>query len=562
MGIVADIILILVVGFLGGLVANRLRQPLIVGYIIAGIAVGPYTGGATVANVHEIELLAEIGVALLLFGIGLEFSPKSLRPVRLVALIGTPIQLALTILLGYGLGRWMGWDRVQSMWFGAAISVSSTMVVLKTLMNQGWLGTLSSRVMIGMLIVQDLALVPMLITLPQLSKGSFDYMDLGVSVLKAGLFIGIMWLFGRRVIPFILGKVAGWHSRELFLLCVIGLGLGVGYATYLAGLSFAFGAFVSGLVLGESDYGHQALSDIIPLRDMFGLLFFVSVGMLLDPKFLLSHLSAVLVTTSLIALGKGTLFAVVVRSFGYGNVIPLAAGLGLFQIGEFSFVLARIGLGTNGLSQEAYSLLLTTAVVTMMLTPFFSGLTAPLYALHRRLSREEILQSVNITEAGLEQHVVIVGGGRVGHHIATVLTRLHLPFVIIEADRSVFEKRKAEGFPAIFGDGASEIVLEAAKVSHSRLLLLTVPSVAVAFGVLEPLKRIAANIPIIARAEGLQQMLDLSRAGVREVVQPEFEAGLEMTRQALLHLDIPATDVESYLDATRRETYKPMYEGA
>lgn len=416
--------------------------------------------------------------------------------------------------------------------------------------------------MIGMLIVQDLALVPMLITLPQLSKGSFDYMDLGVSVLKAGLFIGIMWLFGRRVIPFVLGKVAGWHSRELFLLCVIGLGLGVGYATYLVGLSFAFGAFVSGLVLGESDYGHQALSDIIPLRDMFGLLFFVSVGMLLDPKFLVSHLSAVLVTTSLIALGKGTLFAVVVRSFGYGNVIPLAAGLGLFQIGEFSFVLARIGLGTNGLSQEAYSLLLTTAVVTMVLTPFLSGLTAPLYALHRRLSREEILQSVNITEAGLEQHVVIVGGGRVGHHIATVLTRLHLPFVIIEADRPVFEKRKAEGFPAIFGDGASEIVLEAAKVSHARLLLLTVPSVAVAFGVLEPLKRIAANIPIIARAEGIQQMLDLSRAGVREVVQPEFEAGLEMTRQALLHFDIPAADVESYLDATRRETYKPMYEGA
>jgi monovalent cation:H+ antiporter-2, CPA2 family len=561
MGITSDIILIIVAGFLGGLLANKLRQPLILGYILAGIAVGPHTGGATVTEIHQIELLAEIGVALLLFALGLEFSLKSLKPVWMIALFGTPVQLLLTTLLGFGLGQWMGWGWAQSVWFGAAISVSSTMVILKTLMNQGWLGTLSSRVMIGMLIVQDLALVPMLIALPQLAKSSFNFIDLGISLLKASLFILAMWGAGMRLIPYILRKVAGWKSRELFLLCITGLGLGIGYATYLFGLSFAFGAFVAGLVLSESDYGHQALSDIIPLRDLFGLLFFVSVGMLLDPGFLWINLKMVLAVTALVALGKGLLFASLVRLFGYGNVVPLAAGLGLFQIGEFSFVLARMGQEVKILSAEAYSLLLTTAVVTMLLTPFLSGLTAPLYSWRRQFSKREILHSVNIPEAGLHQHVVILGGGRVGQHIAQVLARLQLPFIIIEASQFSFEQCKQQAFPTIFGDATHQSVLEAADVARARLLLLTIPSVAVAKGVLETVIRINSSLPVIARAEGIQQMFDLSRAGVHQVVQPEFEAGLEMTRQALLHLEIPAREIQSYLDAVRSEIYAPLSQG-
>ncbi|MCB0130726.1 MAG: cation:proton antiporter, partial [Caldilineaceae bacterium] len=244
MGIAADISVIVVAGLIGGLIAQRLRQPLVIGYILAGVAVGPYTGAVTVSNVHDIELLAEIGVALLLFALGLEFSLKELRPVRAIALIGTPIQMALTMLVGVGIGQWLGWNWTSSVWFGAAISLSSTMVTLKTLISQGRMGTLSSRVMIGMLIVQDLAIVPLMIILPQLSDLQTGLPQLAWAALRAVVFLAVMLLIGTRVIPQLMRMVSRWNSRELFLLTVVALGLGIGYATYLVGLSFAFGAFV------------------------------------------------------------------------------------------------------------------------------------------------------------------------------------------------------------------------------------------------------------------------------------------------------------------------------
>ncbi len=285
MGIAADIAIIVVAALVGGFIAQRLRLPLILGYIVAGIAVGPYTGGYTVTDIHNVELLAEIGVALLLFALGIEFSLKKLQPVRRIALLGTPIQLLLSMAIGYGIGRWLGWAPYESLWLGALISVSSTVVVLKTLGAQGTLDGLAGRIMIGMLIIQDLAIVPMIIILPE-----FRHLDRGISVLlwamvRATLFLMAMIFGGTRLIPALLRRIATWNARELFILSIMALGLGIGYASYLIGLSFAFGAFIAGMVLSESEYSHQALSDIIPLRDVFGMLFFVSVGMLLDLPF-------------------------------------------------------------------------------------------------------------------------------------------------------------------------------------------------------------------------------------------------------------------------------------
>ncbi|HUS15087.1 MAG TPA: cation:proton antiporter, partial [Chloroflexia bacterium] len=271
MGIAADLAIILVAAMLGGLLAQRLRQPLLLGYIVAGILVGPYTGGVTVTEIHDIELLAEIGVALLLFALGLEFSFSKVAPVRNLVLFGTPLQIVLTIVLGYGIGSLLGWGGYESMWFGALVALSSTMVILKTLQAQGRLDTLPSRIMIAMLIVQDLAVVPMLIILPALNDLQQGLPILGWAILKAGLFLAAMVVGGTRVMPMILKRVAAWNSRELFLIAVVALGLGVGYATYLVGLSFAFGAFVVGMVLSESEYSHQALSEIIPLRDVFSM---------------------------------------------------------------------------------------------------------------------------------------------------------------------------------------------------------------------------------------------------------------------------------------------------
>ncbi|RJP80532.1 MAG: portal protein, partial [Desulfobacteraceae bacterium] len=410
MGIAGDIIVIVMAAFVGGLIAQRLRQPLILGYILAGVAVGPYTGGITVSGVHEIEMLAEIGIALLLFALGLEFSFRELKPVRNIALIGTPIQILLTILFGYGIGHAFGWTPMTSLWFGALISLSSTMVLLKTLENQGMIGTLSSRVMIGMLIVQDLAIVPMMIILPQLSNPSAGLPLLGIAAVKAVVFLLVMIFAGTRLIPLVMKHIAGWNSRELFLLATVAIGLGIGYGTYLFGLSFAFGAFVAGMLLSESDYGYQALSDVMPLRDIFSLLFFTSVGMLFDPQYMFTHYKTVLMLVGIIMLGKGLIFAVLSRAFGYGNVIPIATALGLSQVGEFSFVLARVGIGTESFSMDFYSLVLTTTIITMFLTPFISGLTAPLYALRNRWGKPHSFQTVNIPEEGLKDHLIIAGG--------------------------------------------------------------------------------------------------------------------------------------------------------
>lgn len=559
MGIASDLVIIVLAGLLGGLVARKLRQPLILGYILAGIAVGPYTGGVTVSDVHQIELLAEIGVALLLFALGLEFSLKDLRPVRSIALVGTPIQIVLILAGGVGLGRFLDWPLIPSLWFGAALSLSSTMVILKTLMNQGRMGTLSSRVMIGMLIVQDLAVVPMLIVLPQLGGGGFQASTLALAGLKAAVFIAGMAFVGTRLIPAVLRVVASWNSRELFLLCVTALGLGVGYGTYLFGLSFAFGAFMAGLVLSESDYGHQALSDIIPLREIFGLVFFVSVGMLLDPGFLLDHAGLVLGVAALVGLGKGATFAVLARIFGYGNVIPLATGLTMFQIGEFSFVLARLGRSAGALDEITYSLLLTTTVVTMMATPMVSGLTAPLYALLRRRRPKEAMSTVNLPDEGLRHHVVIAGGGRLGRGIAGLLLNFRLPFVLLELDHRSFEECKREGFPVVFGDAAADAVLEAASPETARLVIVTVPGPAAAKSIIEALRRRRRDLRIIARSTGVGQMDFFHQLGVFEVVHPEFEAGLEMTRQALLHLDVEGRDIQRCLDAVRARLYAPLY---
>ena len=399
MGIAADIILLVVAAFVCGLAMQRLGQPVILGYIAAGVILGPFAGTAAISNLHEIELLAEIGVALLLFGLGLEFSLKDLRPVRKVALIGTPIQIVLTIGLGFLIGRLLGWE-----WKAAL-----------------WLGALSSKVMIGMLVVQDLAVVPLMVILPKLNEPGLGIPALGFAALKAALFIAAMVVLGTRLLPRLLAHIARLGSRELFVLAIAAIGLGIGYITYEVGLSFAFGAFVAGMVLSESDYGHQALSDIVPVRDLFALLFFASIGMLLDPAFLVEHLSQVIVLVLAVGIGKGLICGLLARAFRYTNVVPLAVGLGLFQIGEFSFVLARVGVSSGSIDAEMFSLVLTTAVLTMVLTPLVSGQTANLYRLLKHYFPRESIDSVNIPDAGLRDHVVIAGGGRIGQYIAHVL---------------------------------------------------------------------------------------------------------------------------------------------
>lgn len=558
MGIATDIVIIVVAAMIGALIAQRLKQPLILGYIFGGMLVGPYTGGITISNVHDIELLAELGVALLLFALGLEFSLKDLQPVRQVALIGTPIQMILTIVCGVGIGQLIGLDITESIWLGGVMSVSSTMVILKTLMGRGLMGTLSSRVMIGILIVQDLAIVPLMLILPELNNLQAGLPALAGAVVKGFIFIAGMIFIGTRVMPELMRIVARWNSRELFLLTVTAIGLGIGYLTYLFGLSFAFGAFVAGIVLSESDYSHQALGDITPLRDLFGLVFFASVGMLLDPAYFIDNLGTVLLIVALVMVTKAVIFGGLARAFGYSNIIPIAVGLTMFQIGEFSFVLARTGLSTDSISQDLYSLILTTAIITMVATPIISSFSSPVYAVWKRRRQDEQLDTINIPRDGLHDHIIIAGGGRTGFYVGRVLQRMEMPFVIMELDQRRVDKCKEAGMPVIYGDAMQETVLETAGIDEARLLLITLPNIVTAQGIVRRVRRMNPTLHIVARADSSELLDTLHEHNVYEIVQPEFEAGLEIVRQALLHLEVPATEIHHFTDEIRREFYTPL----
>lgn len=558
MGIAGDIALILVAAFLGGVIAQRLGLPLILGYIAAGIFVGPNTGGLTVGQAHDIELLAEIGVALLLFAIGLHFPLSALAPVKRVALIGTAIQLGLTIAFGYVIGQFLGLGWEEAVWFGALISLSSTAVVLKTLTEQGVLNTLASRIIIGMLIVQDIAVVPLLVLLPELSNVGEGLNRLGVAVLQAAGFVAVMAVLGVRVLPWLMARIVGWGSRELFLISVVAVGLGVGYGTYLFGLSFAFGAFVAGMVLSQSEYSHQALADIAPLRDVFAMLFFVSVGMLIDPAFLWREAGTVLLIVLLVFLFKGGLFAGITRIFGYGNIAPFAVGLGLFQVGEFSFVLARVGIGTEAISERVYSIVLTTAVITMALTPFAIRLAPVVYGRWRERFPKESMQTLNLLETELRDHVIIAGYGRVGSFVGEMLRRLEQPFVVVDLNPDRVEEAGERGCPTIYGDAAAEPVLEAAGIHRARLMIITVPDPVEARLVIERVRSMNPELHVVARSTTVEQLEDLGALGVYEAVQPEMEAGLELGRQALVHMGFGAGEVQRFSDRVRRELYAPI----
>lgn len=554
MGIAGDIIIIILAGLFTGLIAHKLKIPPIIGYIVAGIIIGPFTGGITVSDIPRIELLAEIGVALLLFSIGLDFSFRELKAVRAIALIGTPLQIFILAAFGFGIGRFLDLPKNASLVFGMIISLSSTMVVLKSLMSRGLIGTLSSRVMIGILIIQDLAAIPMMLIIPELKVMGGDITPIALLIVKALLILSAIVLIGVRIVPWLLKFVIKLNSRELFLITVTALGLGIGYLTHLAGLSLAFGAFVAGMVINESDYSHQALNDIIPLRDIFGMVFFTSIGMLLDPSFVLNNLSRVFILVALVIAGKFIVFSLMGAAFRYFNVIPLAMGLGLSQVGEFSFVLARSALASKVISPEFYSMVLSVSVLTMILSPLLSQLTVPLYSLKKKWFRHEQIQTMNLPAGGLRDHIVIAGGGRVGFQIASIFRKADFPFIIIEQDFHKFDNAKRAGFPVVYGDAGSEPVLGASRIGAARLIIVTIPLITTARAIITTALHHNPNVKIIARADDLSQLDELFQMNVFEVVQPEFEASLEIIRQSLVILDVPLTTIYSLTDNIRRQS--------
>jgi len=557
MGIAADLIQIIIAGFIGGMIAHRLKQPLLVGYIVAGIFLSPHTIGPTVSQVDQIELLAEIGVALLLFALGLELSLKDLKPVRAIALIGGPIQIAITTGFGYLLGIYfLGISSRESIWFGAMISLSSTMVVLKTLATTNMTSTLASRVMIGLLVVQDLALPPLLIVLPREDWNQSMMWQTVSSIFQAAMFLITMLVLGTKVFPWALRRVAGWQSRELFLLAIVALGVGVGYGTYLFGLSFALGAFVAGVVLSESELSHQALSDIMPLKDIFGLLFFASVGMLFDPQYLVTHYSQVISVVLMILGGKFVIFAIISASFGYRNMAPWLVGFGLAQVGEFSFLLARTGRSSGAIGLDLYNLVLTSTIITMILAPLILKLAPVFYSIWKKFRPSyEPYRNIEVAKFNREGHIVIAGSGRSGRAVIQVMNSAEIPHVVIEINHRRASSLSEAGVAVIWGDCTSDQILNAAEIKSAKLLLITVLDWETTKLTVSRARALNPQVQLVVRAASQERLAQLRDLGVNDIIQAEYEGGLALVRQALERFEYPQEQIRSLTTAARVEMY-------
>jgi len=367
--LVLDLVLAVLAAFVGGTVAHRLGQPVIVGYLLAGVAIGPFTPGPT-ASTHSVQVLAEIGVAFLMFALGAEVSLAELRRIGRVATLGGALQILCTMGLGPLIAPLLGLTFVQGVFLGALLALSSTVVALKVLMDRGELGALHGRVALGILIAQDLAVVPMVVVLPSVVAGNEGLLtELAIAALKAGGVLLGAYVIGVRLVPVALARAAIARTRELFLLGVVALALGTAIMTQFAGLSLAFGAFLAGLVVAESEYRRQVVAEVLPLRDLFASLFFVSVGMLIDPRTLLSEAGAIAGLSAVVVVGKAGIVAAIVLLLGMPARVAVLAGLSLAQIGEFSFVLARVGVEGGAIPTSVFDLTLATALVTIVLTP-------------------------------------------------------------------------------------------------------------------------------------------------------------------------------------------------
>jgi len=560
--LLVDIAVALMVAFVGGLIARRIGLPSIVGYMLAGIVIGPFTPGF-VGDAETIGQLAELGVILLMFGVGLHFSLNDLWKVRNVAIPGALGRMALVAAMGLGLSQLWGWTLEAGIVLGVAISIASTVVLLRGLMDNGLLNTPHGQAAVGWVVMEDLATVLILILLPSLAGTSngVAWQDLALTLLKAGLFVLLALFVGTRLIPWLLLRVAHTRSRELFILAILTITLGTALgAAELFGVSLALGAFVAGVVVSESPLSHQVGADLLPFQEAFAVLFFVSIGMLVNPSFLLANVVPILILTALIVIGKPllTLLLGLLLPWPAHTTLVLAAGLG--QIGEFSFILGQAGISLGLIDNDQYSLILAGALLSMMLNPTMLRLL-PAWekrmrswpAMWRLLDRHG--PAAIAPEETLSGHVVIVGCGRVGGHIVDVLDQLGLPYLVVESNPGCIEELNKRGVPSLYGDAANSEVLKYAGLDRARALVVTSGDESAGALTVAAAGELAPGLDIIARAATREGVQRLSKLGAQTVIHPEMEGGLEIVRHLLLHLGYPLREVSQYADAVRQEHY-------
>ena len=540
--LISTVVVGLVLAFVFGVLAQRLRFSPLVGYLLAGVVVGPFTPGY-VADQGLANELAEIGVVLLMFGVGLHFSLEDLLSVGRIAVPGAIAQIAVATVLGMGLAHWLGWSLGAGLVFGLALSVASTVVLLRVLQERRLLETERGRVAVGWLIVEDLAMVLTLVLLPALApvlkEGTAATVSvvalasaIAITLAKVAAFVAIMLIVGKRVIPWILHYVAHTGSRELFRLAVLAIALGVAFgAATLFDVSFALGAFFAGMILSESELSHRAASETLPLRDAFAVLFFVSVGMLVDPMIVVHEPVAVLATVLIIVAGKSLAAFAIVRMFGHPTSTALTIAASLAQIGEFSFILAGLGVALALLPAPARDLILAGAILSILVNPLiFVALDwwlAKAEADAAPAREKETATRAALPMTSLTDHLVLVGHGRVGSFISAALPA-GTPLLVIEDDSDRAAALKGEGREAIAGNAAHPDVIRAANLAHARCLLIAIPDAFEGGQVVAQARELNAVLPIIVRAHSEVEIEHLKKHGATKVVMGEHEIAKAM----------------------------------
>jgi len=538
----------LVLAFSLGVLAHRLKLPPLVGYLLAGIALGPFTPGF-VADQNIANQLAEVGVILLMFGVGLHFSLEDLLSVRGIAIPGALAQGLVATPLGMAVGWWLGWGTGAGVLFGLALSVASTVVLLRLMQERRLLETERGKITVGWLIVQDIAMILVLVLLPGLAalyKGLEAAPDaaaivraVGLMLGKFAIFVAVMLIVGKKLIPAILHYLAHTGSRELFRLAVLSIALGVAYAAAeLFGVSLALGAFFAGMMLSESRLSQQAAQESLPLRDAFAVLFFVSVGMLFNPAAVLTAPMALLATVLIILLGKSIAAYAVVRLFGLPGPTALTISASLAQIGEFSFILANLGLSLGILPSDGRDLILAGAIITIILNPFlFAALDFVLTRREKAIADRPPTEVVEaepmptrepICPTSLTNHIVLIGHGRVGSVISGALGESKTPLFVVEDDKDLVAELKAHGVEAIAGNAADPALIAAANLGGARCLLVAIPDAFEGGQVVVQARAINPTLPIIARAHSEDEIEHLKKHGVNLVVMGEHEIAKAM----------------------------------
>ena len=535
-----------------GLLAARLHLPALVGYLVAGVLIGPFTPGY-VADVGIARELAEVGVMLLMFGVGLRFSLDDLLAVRRIAVPGAILQIVVATCLGAAVASWWGWSLASALVFGLALSVASTVVLLRALEARGALDSMNGRIAVGWLVVEDLAMVLVLVVLPPLagmlggtsSDGDDNvWRTLLLTVLEVAGFIALMLVVGRRVFPKLLWIVARTGSRELFTLCVVAAALGIAYAAAkLFGVSFALGAFFAGMVMRESEFSHRAATESLPLQEAFAVLFFVSVGMLFDPMILVDEPLQVLAVVGIIVLGKSIAAAGLVLGFRYPLSTALTVSASLAQIGEFSFILATLGTALGLLPASGQSLIVAGALISIALNPLVFATVEP--ARRWILGRSELARRMDrradpyaelpmtTEEKYLRGQVVLVGFGRVGRRIAEALEAQGIPYVVAERNRELVEDLRSRGVAAVSGNAAEPAVLIQAHIADAAMLVVAAPDALDVRQMADTARALNSGIEIVLRTHSEDESTLLRRDGVGTVFFGEEELAKGMARHVL-----------------------------